>query len=491
MASSDNDDQGYSDFDEEEDPIELESDDDMATLLAARRKKYKVLTEDAVRALQDDCIAAVADLIQVPPAIAAIVLRHCHWSALVVQDKWFSDEQGLRAAVGLLPPSDGDSVAEPKRKRKGKKLTCDLCFDNHAPSQMKSAGCGHLYCRVCWRGYIRAAVEDGARCLSLRCPDPSCSAAVIRDLVDDVADEEDKQRYAGFALRSYVEESKTMRWCPAPGCGLAMEYLGGESLSEQLDVVCDCGHGFCIVCAEESHRPVPCRTVREWAAKNSSESESTNWVIANTKLCPKCRRPIEKNTGCNHMTCRDPCRHQFCWICLADYHGGHTCNRYEVDEIDARQAYARASLDRYIHYYERWVAHEHSRVRASEDMFELESAREGYLEGAAADEAQRQLGFLIDAYRQVLEGRRMLRWTYAYGYFADRDKLNLLECLQGEAEGSLERLHEMAEAERTASENYYAADGGVSSYFDRLAKLTKQTHDYFESMAEAFQTDLD
>ncbi|XP_044955916.1 probable E3 ubiquitin-protein ligase ARI7 [Hordeum vulgare subsp. vulgare] len=497
MAPIGDDEKGYSDFDDEEDPIVLESDDDMATVLFARKQKYKVLSVDAVRALQAECIAGVADLIQVPPSLAAIVLRHCHWSALVVQEKWFSDEQGLRAAVGLLPPT-GDpvaAVAEPKRKKgksKAKKLTCDLCFDAHPPGQMRSAGCGHLYCRVCWRGYVRAAVEDGARCLSLRCPEPSCSAAVIRDLVDDVADEEDKQRYAGFALRSYVEESKSMRWCPAPGCGLAVEYLGGESLSEQLDVVCECGHGFCILCAEESHLPVPCRTVREWKAKNSSESESTNWVLANTKLCPKCRRPIEKNTGCNHMTCRDPCGHQFCWICLADYRGHTTCNRYEVDEIEARQTYARASLDRYMHYYERWVAHEHSRQRASEDMFELESAREGYVDGsAAAEEAQRQLGFLIDAYRQILEGRRMLRWTYAYGYYADWDKLNLLQCLQGEAEGSLERLHGMAEAERTGSENYYGGDGGVSSYFDRLTKLTKQTHDYFESMAEAFQTDLD
>ncbi|KAI4965294.1 hypothetical protein ZWY2020_054859 [Hordeum vulgare] len=123
MAPIGDDEQGYSDFDDEEDLIVLESDDDMATVLFARKQKYKVLSVDAVRALQAECIAGVADLIQVPPSLAAIVLRHCHWSALVVQEKWFSDEQGLRAAVGLLPPT-GDpvaAVAEPKRK-KGKRL---------------------------------------------------------------------------------------------------------------------------------------------------------------------------------------------------------------------------------------------------------------------------------------------------------------------------------------------------------------------------------
>ena len=44
-------------------------------------------------------------------------------------------------------------------------------------------------------------------------------------------------------------------------------------------------------------------TVRAWLVKNSAESENLNWILANTKPCPKCHRPIEKNQGCMHMTC--------------------------------------------------------------------------------------------------------------------------------------------------------------------------------------------
>ncbi|KAM0857919.1 hypothetical protein ACQ4PT_048158 [Festuca glaucescens] len=485
MASSSNDDdsQGYSDFDEEDALIELDSDDEISS--SAAKQKYHVLTEDAVRKIQEERIATVADLIQVPRSFAALVLRHCNWSSMVVQDRWFSDERRVRQAVGL--PSSGVPVAV---KRNDVPLTCALCFDEYSPGQMRSAGCAHFYCRACWRGYLHAAVEDGARCLSLRCPDPSCSAAVVRDLYD-VADEEDRRRYDRFALRSYVEESKRMRWCPSPrGCALAVEYLDGEQCSETLDVVCSCGHGFCILCAEEAHRPVTCGTVREWMAKNSSESETTNWVLANAKHCPKCRRPIEKSSGCNHMTCSSPCHHQFCWLCLGDWRphvtGIYQCNRYvDVDGADHRREQAQASLDRYLHYYERWAAHELSRQRARDDMFELESALAAC--GENADEAHTQIGFLMDAYTQILEGRRMLRWTYAYGFYAEGAKLTLLECLQGEAEASLERLHGFAELERNSAEMDF--DGGVS-YFKKLAKLTKQTANYFESMAEAFQTDL-
>ena len=100
-----------------------------------------------------------------------------------------------------------------------------------------------------------------------------------------------------------------------------------------LDVVCKCGGTFCFTCKEEAHRPVDCETVKQWNIKNSAESENLTWIIANTKPCPKCQRPIEKNQGCMHMTCSQ-CRHEFCWLCRGAWteHGDGTggfyaCNR--------------------------------------------------------------------------------------------------------------------------------------------------------------------
>jgi hypothetical protein len=68
-------------------------------------------------------------------------------------------------------------------------------------------------------GDEETAVGDGPRCLSLRCPDPACPAAVVQDLVDAAADAADKDRYARFALLSYVEEGGGgVKWCPAASC---------------------------------------------------------------------------------------------------------------------------------------------------------------------------------------------------------------------------------------------------------------------------------
>lgn len=38
------------------------------------------------------------------------------------------------------------------------------------------------------------------------------------------------------------------------------------------------------------------------------------WIEEHTKKCPNCNEPIEKNGGCNHMTCKS-CSYDFCWIC--------------------------------------------------------------------------------------------------------------------------------------------------------------------------------
>ena len=99
--------------------------------------------------------------------------------------------------------------------------------------------------------------------------------------------------------------------------------------------LCECGTPVCLLCSEEQHGPLDCTGAEKWTTKNKSESENMQWIMANTKPCPACKKPIEKNQGCNHMHCRE-CNHDFCWICLGNWkdHGSSTggyykCNKYE------------------------------------------------------------------------------------------------------------------------------------------------------------------
>ena len=89
-------------------------------------------------------------------------------------------------------------------------------------------------------------------------------------------------------------------------------------------VKCSCGHPFCFRCGDEAHEPCGCNQLVEWAHKCQNESETANWILANTRKCPACNARIEKNQGCNHMTCRH-CRHEFCWVCMSKSRLDVTC----------------------------------------------------------------------------------------------------------------------------------------------------------------------
>ncbi|TVT99908.1 hypothetical protein EJB05_54699, partial [Eragrostis curvula] len=510
MASSDNDDYYCCSDDDDVNEYDdcAEEEDDRADD-GVKKKEYDLETEDDVRKKQDEAVAKIAESLAFPPGFAAVALRHFQWDTEQLGNEWFDEQGRIREKLGL-PANDG-GVDVPTALNDGD-LTCAICFDGFGPGEMRSAGCrSHFYCHECWRGYIRAAVGDGARCLTLRCPDPRCRAAVARELVDAVAGDDDRARYATFFLRSFVEEgkSKLVRWCPGPGCTRAVRSRVGASLRE---VSCDeCGHVFCFGCGgdQEPHRPASCDTARAWVAKHSSDGETANWVLANTKHCPKCRRAIEKNQGCMHMTCSAPCRHEFCWLCLGPWepHGSSffSCNRYNQDkaegkltEADNRQRQAQASLERYLHYYERWTAFGASRKKARED---LDGLQDGGLDAVAAEMGRQptEMDFLMHAYAQIVESRRVLRWTYAYVYYMDpeRDgaKRELCEHLQGEAEGSLERLHDCAEKERQDLVAEVKADPSAAcvddnkfaAYREKLSNLTSVTKNHFNNLVKGFE----
>ncbi|KAJ6289407.1 hypothetical protein OIU76_025263 [Salix suchowensis] len=460
------------------------------------KKSYTVLKEEDILHRQEDDVTRVSTVLSISRVAASILLRHYNWSISKVHDAWFADEDAVRKSVGLLDKQ----VVQLSNARE---LTCGICFDTFSCDKIISAACGHPFCNTCWSGYISTTINDGPGCLMLRCPDPSCQASVGQDMINLLAPGGDKDKYSRYLLRSYIEDNRKTKWCPAPGCEYAIDFAAG---SGSFDVSCLCSHNFCWNCVEEAHRPVDCGTVTKWILKNSAESENMNWILANSKPCPKCKRPIEKNQGCMHMTCTPPCKFEFCWLCLGAWsdHGERTggfyaCNRYEAakqegayDESERRREMAKNSLERYTHYYERWASNQSSRQKALADLHQMQTVHLEKLSDIHCT-PESQLKFITEAWLQIVECRRVLKWTYAYGFYLhehEQAKRQFFEYLQGEAESGLERLHQCAEKEL---QQFIAADG-PSKEFDefrtKLAGLTSVTKNYFENLVRALENGL-
>lgn len=61
------------------------------------------------------------------------------------------------------------------------------------------------------------------------------------------------------------------------------------------------------------------------------EKRYEGWAQGNksVKFCPMCRTKIEKNEGCNHMTCLF-CSYDFCWHCLG--YAGEGSNHFSFGQ---------------------------------------------------------------------------------------------------------------------------------------------------------------
>ncbi|KAJ0972327.1 hypothetical protein J5N97_020286 [Dioscorea zingiberensis] len=486
---------GSEEDDEDYGFVDNDSDDSEEITSHRYQKNYTILNEADIQQRQEEDITRVSAVLSISRVASCILLRHYNWSVNKVHDEWFADEENVRKVIGFLE--------KPIEIPKAKELICGICFDIYPSEKMSAAACGHPFCYECWRGYISTSISDGPGCLTLRCPDPSCGAAIGQDMITVLATSEDAEKYSKYLIRSYIENNRKTKWCPAPGCEFAVDFvLGGGN----FDVCCNCSHSFCWNCTEEAHRPVDCVTVGKWILKNSAESENMNWILANSKPCPKCKRPIEKNQGCMHITCTPPCKYEFCWLCLGAWseHGERTggfyaCNRYEAakqegvyDETERRREMAKNSLERYTHYYERWATNQSSRQKALADLQSMQTEK---LEKLSEKQSQpeSQLKFVIEAWSQIVECRRVLKWTYAYGYYLpdhEHAKRQFFEYLQGEAESGLERLHQCVEKELQI---YLEAETSVRDFNDfrtKLAGLTCVTRNYFENLVRALETGL-
>lgn len=45
----------------------------------------------------------------------------------------------------------------------------------------------------------------------LKCPEPSCPAAVGQDMFEKLASKEDKEKYYRYFIRSYVEDNRKVK----------------------------------------------------------------------------------------------------------------------------------------------------------------------------------------------------------------------------------------------------------------------------------------
>jgi len=203
-----------------------------------------------------------------------------------------------------------------------KHYLCLICDDEYSIDNIYVLdNCNHKYCIDCLGQMLSVKINDG-NVQDIKCPDPGCGSQIDYNQIKQIVkDENTFAKYEEFNLKKTLETIPNLRWCPRPGCGNGM--IGSDDNPMMICSNDSCRFTFCFRCKEEWHADVTCEKYQEWKLENNeAEARYIDWVKSNTKDCPKCKANIQKNGGCNHMTCSN-CKHQFCWLCKIDYTSAH------------------------------------------------------------------------------------------------------------------------------------------------------------------------
>ncbi|KAI1438084.1 RING-5 [Xylaria sp. CBS 124048] len=406
-----------------------------------------VFEPDDIQRQQNEMIDEVNLILEMGEDDAAIMLRYFRWNKERLIDDYMENPAKVLDAAGLGPGS-----TEPAKLESMPGFMCDICCEDKMGLLTFALKCGHRYCADCYRQYLGQKIREEGEAARIQCPGNGCHRIIDSRSLNLLVTPDLRTRYRELLNRTYVEDKETLKWCPAPDCANA---VGCAVKKKDLDkivptVECNCGYRFCFGCILTDHQPAPCELVKQWLKKCADDSETANWISANTKECPKCNSTIEKNGGCNHMTCRK-CKHEFCWMCMGLWseHGTswYNCSRFEEKSgMDARdaQAKSRVSLERYLHYYNRYANHEQS-ARLDKDIYQKTEKKMMLLQ-TASGMSWIEVQYLNTASQALQTCRQTLKWTYAFAFYLARNNLTeIFEDNQKDLELAVEALSEMFE----------------------------------------------
>ncbi|VVA90132.1 unnamed protein product [Arabis nemorensis] len=438
-----------------------DQEDDQTDPFNQQQSYVTVLKEEDIWRSMEKKIQIVTDVSSLSKAEATLLLSHFNC---------------VRESVGILERSLDQSPND-------EEFFCGGCNETRPFEESASVSCGHHLCSNCWTRDINNIFNKSSEWnVWLKCPYVPCQASVGRDMIESFASEEEKTKYDRYLLKSFVEDSKAMKLCPRAASGRTCAIDLSPDDSGNFTVYCVCLLKFCWNCSKDVHSPVDCKTAAKWLAMTMSGYQNPNRPLANSVPCPKCKqRIIEKEYVIEEffslkMTCL-PCNYDFCWLCRGDWteHWEATCNNDAVpsEEIEQQLEMEEFSVHRYNDCYKNWD---------SNDLIpELSKTQLP---------TEQQLDFIIEAGLQIIESRRILKWTYAYQYYLPEDKQNLLKTWQDNVKLLLKELDDSIETKLPQYLNAEGSSENFNAFRIKLTALTSTTRKYNETLIRDLEDGL-
>ncbi|WJX37317.1 RBR-type E3 ubiquitin transferase [Trifolium repens] len=213
---------------------------------------------------------------------------------------------------------------KPNKGQSSKSFTCGICFDSVKVSKIfTNTSCNHPFCTVCISKYVNVQRKD--KVVKLNWPNPTCSVELKPEHLQSILS---KKVIIDWESAIYESEIclKEKIYCPYKNCSLLL-------VNDEAEVVTSCQcpschRLFCAQCKVPWHADMSCREFLDLKnGRDEKNLEKKFLALAKKKKwqkCPKCCMHVQRNGGCEHISCRCGCN--FCYKCGKDWSRGHTCN---------------------------------------------------------------------------------------------------------------------------------------------------------------------
>ena len=262
----------------------------------------------------------------------------------ILAGRFVSEDLGEHFALNLPDASIGgnseDEEAEasawaasrgkqPSNRRLNK--SCVACHDVKKYFDVIAASCQHEYCWGCLRHLFSAALTDESlfppRCCRQAIPLDSVGVFLTKELKDQ------------FGAKKIEFSTPNRTYCCRPACSA---FVGGDAIENDVATCSVCYTQTCTTCKSQAHIGTECPNDTALQAVIDLGNEN-NW-----QRCYSCRRMVELEIGCNHMTYDNPltsdfianlyrcrCGAQFCYICGQQWKTC-PCDQWQEDRLVAR-----------------------------------------------------------------------------------------------------------------------------------------------------------
>ena len=203
---------------------------------------------------------------------------------------------------------------------------CSICISNTVLSRLEP--CKHLFCDNCLNEYIEDCILN--RATEVTCPEFKCNFLLnIASIMKYVKSNALFKIYYNKLVQNIILRDENFKQCPTTNCShIAVKHnLKLQKLNTNIASVvsCVCNKTWCFDCQNEEHWPASCELFERYQQQFKKDlgiicDQYGHIYRTNVHYgkCPYCVSPINKNGGCNHISC--VCGEHLCWKCLKPLH---------------------------------------------------------------------------------------------------------------------------------------------------------------------------